>query len=274
MNNTSPEHDLPNIQDLKESFIKLYKIISHLRGPGGCSWDREQSPYTIRKNLLEETYECINAIEQDNQQNFKEELGDLYMILTMLSRMSEERNTFTLKQVFDDICTKLIRRHPHVFAKKKNKKVKDIIEHWDYIKEHIEGKKPEKTILQGINKNLPPLEKAYQIQKKVSKVGFDWKTPNKVWKKINEEISEIKTAYKKKDDNELEMEIGDLLFTIVNLARLMNINPGLALQRANHKFIKRFKKVEARVKAMNINLKEAGLSLLDSIWNSIKHSPP
>jgi len=273
MNNSKsfqpPQHI---IEDIKKAFANLYGIIYMLRGPEGCPWDKEQSPYTIRENLLEETYECIHAIEEKNDKNFLEELGDLFLILTMLARMSEESNSFSLKEVLDEICKKLIRRHPHVFKKKETKSVKKIIEHWNYIKEHVEGKKHKHTIFEGLSKTLPPLERSYRIQKKVSKVGFDWENPEQVFNKINEELRELDESFKQKNTEEIEMEIGDLLFTIVNFSRLSRINPSLALERSNKKFISRFQQVEARLKKMNITLEEAGLELLDSLWDSVKTS--
>ena len=261
-----------SLAEIKNSFAKLYGIISYLRGPEGCLWDKQQSPYTIRENLLEETYECIHAIEDENNKNLKEELGDLFLILTMLARMSEEKEAFSLKEVLDEICEKLIRRHPHVFKKKEAKSVQKIIEHWDYIKEHIEGKKHRKTIFENLSQTLPPLERSYHIQKRVSKVEFDWKNPLQVWDKIKEEMQELENAYQQKNDEELELEIGDLMFSVVNFARLVKINPSLALERANRKFIFRFQQIEAKLKEMNIRLEDAGLKLLDTLWDSVNSS--
>jgi tetrapyrrole methylase family protein/MazG family protein len=264
----------PTINAIKEAFARLYDIISELRGPGGCPWDKEQTPYTIRENLLEEAYECIHAIEEKNDENFKEELGDLFLILTMLSRMSEEDNRFTLLEVLEGICEKLIRRHPHVFKKKEAKSVEKILQHWDYIKEHIEGKKYRHSIFENLLKPLPPLERAYHIQKKVSKIGFDWENPEQVWDKIHEEMRELQESFSGKNSDELEMEIGDLFFTLVNFSRLAGFNPGLALERSNRKFIERFQKVEEKLKEMNIKPEDAGLELMDSLWESVKTSKP
>ncbi|MBN1797822.1 MAG: nucleoside triphosphate pyrophosphohydrolase [Spirochaetales bacterium] len=269
-NTSQPSEE--QVEEIKKAFANLYNIIYILRGPEGCPWDKEQSPYTIRENLLEETYECIHAIEEKNDKNFSEELGDLFLILIMLSRMSEEKNSFSLPEVLDGICKKLIRRHPHVFEKKEAKSVKKIIEHWDYIKEHVEGKNLKASILKGLAKTLPPLERSYHIQKKVSKIGFDWEKPEQVFAKLHEELQELEESFKQKNPEEIEMEIGDLLFTIVNFSRLSRINPGLALERANKKFISRFQKVEARLKEMNITLEEAGIEVLDSLWDSVKSS--
>ncbi len=256
--------------DIRGAFSGLYDIICRLRGPDGCPWDKEQTPYTIRENLLEEAYECIHAIEEKDLENFKEELGDLFLILTMLSRMSEEYGQFTLAQVLDGICEKLIRRHPHVFEKKETKSVEKILEHWDYIKEHVEGKTYKHTIFENLSKTLPPLERAYHIQKKVSKVGFDWEKPEHVWEKIKEEMKEVEESFTGAGIEELELEVGDLLFTIVNFSRLSGINPSLALERSNIKFMRRFQKVEDKLRQMNIKLKEAGLKLLDSLWEDAK----
>jgi tetrapyrrole methylase family protein/MazG family protein len=256
--------------DVRGAFDALYNIICRLRGPDGCPWDKEQTPYTIRENLLEEAYECIHAIEEKDTENFKEELGDLFLILTMLSRMNEEYGQFTLVQVLEGICEKLIRRHPHVFKKKETKSVEKILEHWDYIKEHVEGKKYKQTIFENLSKTLPPLERAYHIQKKVSKVGFDWEKPEQVWEKIREEMQEVEESGTGAGTEELELEIGDLLFTIVNFSRLSGINPSLALERSNIKFVRRFQKVEDKLRQMDIKPEKAGLTLLDSLWESVK----
>lgn len=259
-------------KEVKREFSRLFKIIRHLRSEHGCAWDKLQTPYSIRKNLLEEAYELIAAIEEGNTENIKEELGDLFLILTIMSWMNEQAGHFQFKQVLTEIAEKLIRRHPHVFKNHENKSVNKIIAHWDYIKENIEGKKPKQNLLENIHKTLPPLEMAFQIQKKVSKVGFDWANPEPVWKKIEEEMQELKTAFTEGNLKKTELELGDVLFSIVNLGRLMKINSSLALNRANRKFIKRFNMVEKKLKELNINIKDASLKLMDSIWDELKEA--
>jgi tetrapyrrole methylase family protein/MazG family protein len=259
-------------KEVKREFIWLFKIIRHLRSEHGCAWDKLQTPYSIRKNLLEEAYELIAAIEEENTENIKEELGDLFLILIMMSWMNEQAGHFQLKHVLTGIAEKLIRRHPHVFKEQENKSVKKILAHWDYIKENIEGKKPKQNLLETIHKTLPPLEKAFQIQKKVSKVGFDWANIEPVWDKLEEEIQELKAAYAEGNLKKTELELGDVLFSIVNLGRLMKINSSLALNRANRKFINRFNQLENKLKERNIKIKDASLKLMDSIWDELKEA--
>ena len=256
--------------ELQSSFIKLYQIVSLLRSPDGCPWDRKQTPHSLRSNLLEEVYECISAIEENDTENLCEELGDIFLILLLLSRMNEETNKFTLRDVFDTIGTKLIRRHPHVFEKKEAISIPEIIKNWDYIKEHIEGKSKKVSIFSDINGFLPPLEKSFVMQKKAAAVGFDWKTVDQIFPKLDKEIKELNEAIQKDDRAATEEEIGDLLFTIVNVARHLHADPSLALERTNRKFAKRFQLIEIELRNQKIPLAEASFELLDSLWNKVK----
>ena len=186
------------------------------------------------------------------------------------ARIKEEEGVFTLKEVFEEVCAKLIRRHPHVFGNVKKETADEVIDQWEHIKENIEGRKAKKSVLERVPRTLPPLERAFFIQSKVSKVGFDWNKVGPVWEKIEEEIEELKEAYNKSDYRETEKEFGDLLFTIVNLGRLMKIDPTLALNSTNQKFINRFQELEKRLKNMGLEPKETNLDHMDSIWNQIK----
>jgi len=264
----------PNITDapdtIQESFARLYRIINKLRGPAGCAWDKEQTPSTMRDKLIEETYECVNAIDNRDDDNIKEELGDLFLLLTMICSMKEEENSFSTHEVLNGICEKLIRRHPHIFGDAEMGTVHEILEQWESIKEKVEGKKIKNSVLENVPRSLPPLYRSYVIQKKVSRIGFDWETDEPVWNKLYEEIAELKTAAQSDNEQHIEGEIGDLLFTAVNLSRLLRIDPMLALNRTNQKFIRRFQEMEEDAKEQGINLKEMSLDEMDELWNRIK----
>ncbi|MBN1696083.1 MAG: nucleoside triphosphate pyrophosphohydrolase [Spirochaetales bacterium] len=254
----------------QEAFMRLYGIVKRLRGPDGCPWDRKQSASTLRKSLIEEAYESIDAIECDDDENLKEELGDLFLVILMMIRIKEENRKFTLTDVLGDISEKLIRRHPHVFGDEKVGSADEVIVKWEEIKTTVEGKNRTPHLLDSIPRALPPLEKAAAIQKKVSKVGFDWTETAPVFGKLEEEIDELHRAVKTGGIRQTEEEIGDILFTVVNLARLMKIDPSLALNRTNNKFTARFMEIEKRLIEKGIPLEEAGLALMDRLWNEIK----
>lgn len=256
--------------DRKEYFEKLYQIIKRLRAPNGCPWDLEQTAISLRKDLLEEVYECIDAIDTGDNENLKEELGDLFLLLTMITRIKEQEGVFSLEEVLETICAKLIRRHPHVFGNDKITEIEDIIKKWDSIKENIEGKKNIKSIFENIPSALPPLEKANAIQKKAAKVGFEWDAIEPVFAKLEEEVGELKFEYEQGNRQKTEEELGDVLFTVVNIARKMKIDPTLALNRTNCKFIKRFQEIESILKEKNMELAETDLKFLDSLWDEIK----
>ncbi len=244
--------------------------MKRLRAPDGCPWDRKQNPYTIRTNLIEEAYECVSAIEEEDDENLEEELGDLLLVVTMIAYMKEQEGRLQLTRVLKHICSKLIRRHPHVFGDAKKETPDEVIEQWNHIKDHVEGKKPKHSVLERVPRTLPPLERALEIQKKVSKVGFDWDHVSPVWEKLEEEIEELKTAHDGRDDRRIEQEFGDILFTLVNLGRLMNIDPTLALNGTNQKFINRFQELERRLQDQGRKPENLDLDALDTIWNQIK----
>jgi tetrapyrrole methylase family protein/MazG family protein len=261
-----PEH----FQTVETAFGRLYEIVKRLRAPDGCPWDRAQNPYTIRTNLIEEAYECVSAIEEEDDENLEEELGDLLLVLTMIAYMKEQEGRLRLTRALERICSKLIRRHPHVFGKAKKETPDEVIEQWDHIKDHVEGRKPKHSILERVPRTLPPLERALEIQKKVSKVGFDWEQVSPVWEKLEEEIEELKTAHQGHDMRKIEQEFGDTLFTLVNLGRLMNIDPTLALNGMNQKFINRFQELERRLQEQGRKPQDLDLEALDAIWDQIK----
>jgi tetrapyrrole methylase family protein/MazG family protein len=251
-------------------FDRLLDIVRRLRAPDGCPWDREQDPGTLRGNLIEEAYEAISAIEEGDDENLREELGDLLLVATMIAYMKEQEGRFRVAEVLEHICAKLVRRHPHVFGGPRKETPSEVLEQWNHIKENVEGKKPKHSALERVPRTLPPLERAYEIQQKVSKVGFDWAEPGPVWEKMQEELAELREAHQQQDPRRVESELGDLLFTAVNLGRLLGVDPTLALNGTNQKFIARFQELEARLQALGLKPQEAGLERMDEIWNRIK----
>jgi tetrapyrrole methylase family protein/MazG family protein len=262
---------LPGVEEkaVKE-FIRLYGIIKKLRDPGGCPWDLEQTPESMRQNLLEEAYECVTAIDNRDDANLEEELGDIILVVLMIARMKEQERRFALEDAFRSISEKLVRRHPHVFGKAVVSGPEDVVSQWEDIKTHVEGKESLHSAIGNVPASLPPLDRALEMQKKAAKVGFDWKESAPIIEKLREEIEELEAAIANADDKEAEKEFGDILFTIVNIARSASINPSIALNRSNEKFKSRFMELEKRLDAMGCAPGQAGLDLMDSIWDTIK----
>jgi tetrapyrrole methylase family protein/MazG family protein len=253
-----------------EAFKALYDTIVKLRGPGGCMWDREQTPSTLREALVEETFECLEAIDENESAHIAEELGDLYLLVTMLSYMHEQEGKFSVADVLQKIKDKLIRRHPHVFSDVKVKDVAEILDNWTNIKVQQEGRKPKDSILDDVKSSLPPMDRSYALQKKAAKVGFDWPSMEGVINKINEELDEVREAERMThNDNaaKLEEELGDLLFSAINLCRFLKVEPSVALRRTNSKFVERFKYVENKMKETGNEMKKENLELMDNFWN-------
>jgi tetrapyrrole methylase family protein/MazG family protein len=256
--------------DPRESFERLLSIVRRLRGPDGCAWDREQSPITLRAGLVEEAWEAVSAIDAGDEANLREELGDLYLLVTMIACMHEERSSFTVADVLESIVDKLVRRHPHVFGDAKPGSVPGILAQWDRIKLGERGDNGRPSVLDGIPGSLPPLERAAALQGRAAKVGFDWPAADPVWDKLTEETRELRDALGSGDARRVEDELGDLLFTVVNLSRFLKADPGLALNRANEKFARRFREVERRLAARGITPAEAGLESMDKVWNQLR----
>jgi len=266
-----------------EAFKELYDVIVRLRSPGGCSWDREQTPHSLRGDLIEETYECIEAIDQHDPGHIKEELGDIFLLVTMIAYMHEQEGLFSVADVLKAISEKLIRRHPHVFetgsgnGNRPALSPEETLEAWARIKVEMEGRKPKDSILDEVGRGLPPLDRAWKLQKKAARAGFDWPDTAGVIGKIKEELEEVEEAAAgvtadagKPVNAALEGELGDLLFSVVNLCRFFNIEPSLALQRTNTKFTERFKYVEKRMKESGREMKAQNLAVMDEYWNMAK----
>jgi tetrapyrrole methylase family protein / MazG family protein len=255
------------------AFTRLFSIIQRLRAPDGCPWDREQSPRTLRAALIEEAWECVSAIDADDDANMEEELGDLYLLATMLSWMKEQEGVFSVESVLTRISDKLVRRHPHVFAGASADSAEQVLVQWDAIKAHEKAghrQAAHPSTLDGVPASFPGLEKAAKLQSKAAKVGFDWPSAEPVWAKIDEEIRELRAAVHGGSGTRTEEELGDLLFSVVNLARTLHVNAALALHRTNTKFERRFREVERRLAAAGTTPADAGLQRMDDLWNQVK----
>jgi tetrapyrrole methylase family protein/MazG family protein len=253
----------------KYTFSDLVKVMEKLRSPQGCPWDREQTHESLLKYLIEEAYEVVDAVVDRDDEALKEELGDLLLQAVFHSQIAKERGAFSIDEVVDSITRKLIFRHPHVFGGKEGiNTAGDVSREWEKLKEK-EGKRRE-SALDGIPKSLPALERAYKLQKRAEKVGFDWKDFKGIKEKIVEELSEIEEELQKGNREKLEEEVGDLLFMAVNLARFLGVHPETALQKANRKFEKRFRYMEKRAKEMGKELKEMGIDEMEELWQEAK----
>jgi tetrapyrrole methylase family protein/MazG family protein len=264
--------------DAARAFQRLYGIVARLRGPGGCPWDREQSPATLRGDLVEETYEVLEAIGEGDPAHIREELGDLFLLAVMLSYMHEEAGLFSVAAALEGIGDKLIRRHPHVFGEVKVKDSAEVLDNWAKIKVEQEGRRPKDSILDQVSRSLPPLDRAFKLQKKAAKAGFDWPGIRGVTAKIEEELAEVREAAQRaggaagtgKPGSSVEEELGDLLFSAVNLCRFLGVEPSAALQRTNGKFVRRFRHVEQRMRETGREMQKENLAAMDGFWEEAK----
>jgi MazG family protein len=265
-------------------FDRLVEIMRALRAPEGCPWDREQTLASLRPFVLEETYEVLEAIESGTPENLREELGDYLYEAVFLAQISEEAGAFTIADAVDSICTKLVRRHPHVFARQADEAAittGQVIERWETMKarERAEAGEDEraraKTTLSGVPKTLPSLLRAYEISARAAAVGFDWAQATDVLDKIDEEVAEVRREVESGATGHLsraEEEMGDLLFAIANLSRKLGIEPEAALRRANEKFTRRFEAVERAFAARGRALQDVTLQEMEDEWQRVKHS--
>ncbi len=251
-------------------FQDFLDIIKKLRAPGGCPWDKEQSPESLRSALLEEAHECIDAINSGDDDHINEELGDLFLLAGMISFIKEEQGIFTVESVLRNVTAKLVRRHPHVFADSRVATSKEVIVQWDSIKREVEGKVDDRSILNTVPKSLPPLEKAFRIQKKAAKVGFDWKNLQDVFDKVSEEILELKDIGDSTNHAAVEEEIGDLIFAVINLSRHYDVDPAIALHRTNRKFFRRFNYIEQNMATEGRLLSAKEFERMDQLWDEAK----
>ena len=250
----------------RTGFEGLLEIMAKLRGPSGCPWDREQTHASLKRHLIEETHEVIDAIDREDWEHLSEELGDLLLQIVFHAQIAEEEGEFTIDDVLSGITSKLIRRHPHIFGGEEAETPDDVIVHWERIKRD-EGKT---KLLSGIPQSLPALLHAYKIQKKAARVGFDWEARTDVLEKLDEEVEELKQACFTADQDHLEEEIGDVLFTVVNLARHFEIEPESALKRTLKKFKNRFEHIEEEAEKRGVHLSDMSLQEKETLWQKAK----
>lgn len=253
----------------KEKIEAIGRVIDTLdRLRVECPWDRKQTNESLRPNTIEEVYELADALLADDNANIKKELGDVLLHVLFYAKIGEEKSAFDIVDVANSLNDKLIFRHPHIFGEVKVNDAHDVEMNWEQIK--LKEKGGNKSVLAGVPSSLPPLIKAYRVQEKAANVGFDWETPCQVWDKVKEEIAEFEEAVDTMSQTERESEMGDLLFSLVNAARLYKIHPDSALERTNNKFIGRFNYIEQRVTSMGRELKDMTLGELDALWNEAK----
>ena len=246
------------------AFERLLNIMEDLRAK--CPWDKKQTFETLRPLTIEETYELADAILDNDHQEIKGELGDLFLHLVFYSKLGEEAGSFTVTEVLNAICEKLIYRHPHIYSDTKADTEEEVKANWEKLK----LKAGKKSVLEGVPKSLPALVKAARIQEKVRGVGFDWDNVDQVWEKVQEEIAELKEVVAEKNQEEIENEFGDVLFSLINYARFIGVNPENALERTNKKFIKRFQWMEEEISSKDKDMTSMDLEELDTYWNQAK----
>lgn len=244
-----------------EQFVKIVRRLRH-----DCPWDREQTHQSIRHSLIEETYEVVEALDENNLDELKKELGDLLLHVVMHATIAEQTNEFTLKEVVDGISEKLIRRHPHVFGTTKVKNVEEVRHNWEKLKMN-EGRT---SVLDGVPKGMPALQRASRLQERAAKVGFEWKTVSDAHKKVAEERDELRRSLRKRNRKHKEEEFGDYLFALVNYARFNGINPENALRATNEKFVRRFQFIEGSLKKQKKDIQSSTLKEMTRLWKKAK----
>lgn len=255
--------DKYNIDDL----IQLVKV---LRAPNGCPWDREQTHESIKKNFIEETYEVIEAINKKDLDSLKEELGDVLLQVALHSEMERENGTFDFNDVANDICQKLVIRHPHVFGELSASNEKEAVQNWDDVKLKTKGMKKQSDSMIKVPREFPALMRAQKIQQKAAKAGFDWDDRNGAVDKLFEEINELQEALSKGSKSEIEDEFGDVLFSCVNISRFIDVDSEEALTGATDKFMNRFIEVERLAQEQGIDMKKSSIEELDKLWDKAK----
>lgn len=249
-----------------ESFGRLLDVLDRLRVE--CPWDKKQTNESLRSNTIEEVYELCDALSKNDVQNICKELGDVLLHIVFYAKIASEKQQFDIADVCNQLCDKLIFRHPHVFGNVEADSSEQVSENWEKIKQKEKG--GNKTVLSGVPQALPSLIKAFRIQEKAHNVGFDWDEASDSWQKVKEEILEFEMEIEHMDKERAENELGDILFSLVNMARLYKINPDNALEKSNQKFIKRFNYIEAVANKQNRKLEDLSLEEMDSLWNQAK----
>ena len=248
------------------AFTRLLKIMDELREQ--CPWDKKQTIESLRHLTIEETYELSDAIMENNMPDLKKELGDILLHIVFYAKIADEKKEFDITDVINSLCDKMITRHPHIYGDVKVENAEQVKQNWEKIKLSKEGNK---TVLGGVPKGVPAMIKAERIQEKVRGVGFEWDNPEQVWQKVEEEMDELKAEIvSKKSAEKTEEEFGDVLFTLINYARFLNISPETALEKANKKFIRRFEFIEQKINEQGKSITDSNLTEMDGFWNEAK----
>lgn len=255
----------------KYNIDDLLLIMKILRSDCGCPWDREQTHETIKKSLIEETYEVIEAINKDDRELLKEELGDVLLQVVFHAEMENEISSFDFNDVCDGVCKKLIERHPHVFADVEVSNSDEVLVNWEEIKSKSKNRKTQTEKMLSVPRELPALMRSAKIQEKAAKVGFDWSEASGAFEKVEEEVNELKQAVENNNRDNITEELGDLLFSVVNVSRFVDVDAEEALTVASDKFLKRFSIVEKLAEERNIDMKSTPLEELDKLWNEAKN---
>lgn len=261
------------MQNKLKAFERLLNIMEDLRAK--CPWDKKQTMETLRHLTIEETYELADAILDKDMQEIKGELGDLMLHLVFYSKIASETNDFDIADVLNNVCDKLVRRHPHIYGDVKADTEEEVKANWEQIKLKEKNSKTNETkqsVLEGVPQSLPSLVKASRIQEKVKGLGFEWDNKEQVWDKVEEELAELKVEENHQDQEKMEEEFGDVLFSLINYARWIGVNPENALEKTNKKFIKRFQWMESKTKADGKDLSEMNLIEMDKYWDAAKEA--
>jgi tetrapyrrole methylase family protein/MazG family protein len=253
------------------SLSKLIKITETLMGDDGCPWDKVQTRESLKPYLVEETYEVLEALDENDPEKIKDELGDLLYQILFHSKISSLKGEFDFQDVIDNLSEKMVRRHPHVFEERKLNTPDQVIRQWEEIKKKENNKANQKSILDSVPINLPSLLRAQKLQKKAAKEGFDWKQINDVFDKLDEEIKEFKEAVLKKKNTDIQSEIGDIIFVITNIAKFYKVDAEEALRSTNNKFIKRFQFIEQKIEGKGKTLKDCPLEEMERYWQEAKN---
>ena len=254
---------------MKRSFDELVQLMTKLRGPDGCPWDRKQTLSSLKPFIIEESYEVVDAIDRDDRPALCEELGDFLLQAVFVAELTREEGSFDIYDSVTAIHEKLVRRHPHVFGNVEARDAEQVLVNWEKLKNE-ERKAENKSVLAGVPQSLPALLKAARLTEKAARVGFDWRRTSDVFDKLDEEIGELRSAIEAGNEAEIHDEIGDLLFTIANIARKLNVNAEEALQSSNRKFRRRFESMESSVREGGRNLDQLSLEQMDALWDEAK----
>lgn len=249
---------------------RLIDIMKVLRSGEGCPWDREQTHESLKKYLIEETYEYLEVVDLNDKQRMCEELGDVLLQIVFHARIAEENGDFNIDDVINGVCDKMIHRHPHVFGNESAETSGEVLKKWEEIKKREKGTVNQTSVLKDVPNNLPALMRSFKVQQKAAQVGFDWTNPEDVFAKIREEIDELEAEYRKHSTSGMEDELGDVIFSVVNLSRFLKVHPELSLTHATNKFIGRFEQVEKLAQEQGRKLEEMSLEEMDVLWEEVK----